>query len=91
MSNRIGKMIAAKIPILRLLENVSDTSPTSVGPLIHPMSPAKAKRANIAVPPAGILLAAILNVPGQRIPTDKPHNAQPIKPTAGNGLKAVNK
>lgn len=46
-----GKMAAARIPILKLSLKQLDIKPTSVGPLVHPKSPARAKKANIAVEP----------------------------------------
>ena len=49
--------------------------PTTVGPLEHPKSPAKAIKAYMAVPPPGSFSAAKLKVPGQKIPTVKPHKA----------------
>ena len=37
----------------------------------------------MAVPPMGILLEAMLIVPGHIIPTEKPHMIQPIRPRIG--------
>ena len=31
----------------------------------------------------GKAIAAVLNVPGQKMPTEKPHTAQPISPMTG--------
>lgn len=80
---RRGKTIANKIPIFKLLPKLSDTYPTKVGPREQPKSPARAKNANMEVPPPRIVFDAMLKVPGQRIPTEKPHNAQPAKLIAG--------
>ena len=60
-----------------------DTNPASVGPPEQPTSPARASMANIAVPPLRIVADALLNVPGHIMPTEKPHTAHPISPTAG--------
>ena len=60
------------IPILKLFSNALDTNPTSVGPPEQPKSPARASRANITVPPRFNAADALLNVPGQRIPTENP-------------------
>ena len=69
------------MPIWRLPSNASAARPTSVGPLVQPKSPARAKSANIAVPPLGSSEDAMLNEPGQRIPTDRPHIPQPASAT----------
>lgn len=39
-----------------------------------PRSPAMASRANMAVPPMGIVPEVMLMVPGHMIPTEKPHS-----------------
>ena len=83
--NRIGKIIAAIMPVLRLSLNRLDTVPTTVGPIEHPTSPANAKNANIAVQPLLIFADDMLNVPGQRIPTAKPHRPHPSKLNKGSG------
>ena len=62
-----------------------ETLPTTVGPIEHPTSPASAKKANIAVEPLFIFEADILNVPGQSIPTDRPHKLHPIRLNIGQG------
>ena len=56
--------MAARIPSLRLSPAIPDTMPASVGPPEHPASPARASRANMAVPPPLIEAAALLKVPG---------------------------
>ena len=65
--------------------------PTIDGPIVAPRSPAKAKNANMAVPPAGHLCAEILIVPGHMIPTEIPHNAQPANPMIGVEDKEASK
>lgn len=87
--NKTGKTVAAIIPILRLSLNRLETDPTTVGPIEHPTSPASAKKANIAVPPLLILADDMLNVPGQRIPTAKPHMPHPIRLNIGNGESEI--
>lgn len=63
--------------------------PVTVGPPEQPTSPARARKANKAVPPRRIAAEALLNVPGQRIPTEKPQTAQPNKLTAAFGTKTM--
>ena len=62
------------MPILRLLPQALETNPARVGPPEQPRSPARASKANMAVPPRGIMEEALLKVPGHRIPTEKPHS-----------------
>ena len=85
----IGKIIAQARPALRLSEQAPETIPTMVGPLEHPISPARAKSANIAVPPFGSFDEAILNTPGHIIPTESPHKAHPISESSGIGERTV--
>ena len=66
-----------------------ETSPERVGPPPHPRSPARASRANIAVPPPRIVADALLNVPGHIMPTEKPVIAHPIRFIAGTGTNAM--
>ena len=82
-SSTTGNITADKIPLFKSEPSASDTMPTTVGPTEQPMSPARARNANIAVPPVGIAEDAMLKVPGHRIPTEKPHKAQPIRPSTG--------
>lgn len=84
-------MNAAASPILRLLPNAAETIPTSVGPAEQPTSPARASMAKSALPPLGQFLVAILNVPGQKIPTDKPQSAQPKRLSKGRDEKAASR
>ena len=81
MSN--GKIIANRSPVCRFPLFAFAIIPTTVGPAEHPMSPANAINAYMAVPAFGSAMAAVLNVPGQKIPTEKPHSAHPIKPNSG--------
>ena len=83
--NKIGNILAATIPILRLSLNTLETLPTIVGPSEQPTSPASAKKANITVDPPFILEADMLNIPGQSIPTDKPHKPHPRRFNIGQG------
>ena len=53
------------------------------------MSPARDRRAYMAVPPAGMAVPAMWNVPGQNIPTENPHTAHPRRANAGQGEKAA--
>lgn len=82
-------MTAARIPTLRLSWKAVDTAPASVGPAEQPRSPARAISANISVPPLLMPAAALLNVPGHIMPTDRPQMAQPIRLTAGTGISEM--
>ena len=84
-----GKTIAESIPTRRLPPNAPETKPARVGPPAQPTSPANASIANSAVPPYGMVTAALLYVPGQRIPTEKPHTAQPSRPATGDGIRTI--
>ena len=79
------KIVCAWIPDL----NISDIKPTIPGPAEQPISPKKASRANIAVPPRGKLLLAREKVPGHIIPTESPHRAHPIRESTGYGENTV--
>ena len=59
--------------------------PTSDGPNVPPMSPAKASIANMAVPPVGMRFDVMLMEPGHMIPTANPLIMQPIKLICGIG------
>ena len=85
----IGNTIAVRIPIFKSAPNAPATFPTIVGPKPHPKSPASARYANITVPPFGHILVAILKVPGQKIPTEKPHNPHPNRASNGIGENVV--
>ena len=66
-----------------------DTAPTTPGPSAHPTSPARANNANMAVPPSGQCTMERLNVPGHRMPTEKPHSAQPASESSGQGANTA--
>ena len=83
ISNTIGKIIPAKIPIFRLSSKTPDTIPTKVGPPEQPISPPNASNANMAVPPLGKTADALLKVPGHMIPTESPQTAQAIRFNSG--------
>lgn len=90
-SSRTGKTIAASIPARRSLPHRLDTMPARVGPPEHPRSPARASMANKTVPPPFMETAALLKVPGQRMPTEKPHTAHPSRLITGMGTRAMHK
>ena len=75
----IGKAVATNNPALRLPPAISENLPTIAGLTVAPKSPAKAKKANIAVPPPGHYCDEMLIVPGHIIPTVKPQRAQPAR------------
>ena len=82
----------AKIsPSFKLLPLALAINPTTDGPAEHPTSPANAINAYIAVPVLGRVIAAVLKVPGQKIPTENPQIAQPKRPIRGLSDKAANK
>ena len=83
--NTTGNIAAKSRPILRSPPAMPEKRPTIDGPTVAPISPAKAKNANIAVPPMGHFCAEILIVPGHMIPTEIPHSAQPANPIIGKG------
>ena len=76
-------MVATKIPVFILPPAAFETKPIRVGPAEQPMSPARAKSANIVVPPLLIFAAQRLKVPGHIIPTDRPQRAQPTNENTG--------
>ena len=78
-----GKITAAKTPRLISSFKISVATPTIVGPNEQPKSPARARKANIAVPPLGKVSEARENAPGHITPTEKPHIAQPNNENAG--------
>ena len=80
-----GKTHATSIPALRSSFLSCEVNPTNQGPNAPPRSPAIARRANIAVPPAGSLLDKMLIVPGHIIPTENPQRIQPVRHI--NGLR----
>lgn len=78
-------MNAGRLPI----EIPSDMSPISDGPAAQPRSPARAKSANIGVPPSGSISEPRVYDPGHRIATATPEIAQPRSESAGRGENAV--
>ena len=56
----IGKIIAVKMPTFIFPLAISDIAPTRDGPEEQPKSPARASKANIAVPPLRRDAAALL-------------------------------
>ena len=84
-----GKIVPARMPPFRFSPKASDTRPIRAGPPVQPRSPARASRANRAVPPPLSLAAARLKVPGHKIPTESPQSPQPAKETAGQGERAA--
>ena len=85
----IGNATADSMPIFILSLKVFATKPTSVGPPLQPKSPAKANKANIAVPPVRKEAAALLKLPGHIIPTERPQMEQPIRLIIGEGHKLM--
>ncbi len=83
ITRTIGKPIPARTPTWRFSPARWDTFPTMAGPVAPPRSPAKARNANIAVPPLGRILDEILIEPGHIIPTEKPQTAHPTSPSIG--------
>ena len=81
----VKKAIAESKPNFKLSFNALETNPTIAGPEEHPASPARARSANIVVPPLGHLSEARLYVPGHIAPTEKPHIPQPIREITGIG------
>ena len=78
-----GNAVAANNPTLRFPPNILEIFPTIAGLIVAPQSPARAKNANIAVPPLGHFCDEILIVPGHIIPTESPQRAQPANPIIG--------
>ena len=89
--SRMGKVVAVKMPARRLSSRRPEAMPTVVGPREQPTSPARARRANMAVPPVRILAEAMLKVPGQRMPTDKPQSPQPMRPRSGEAEREMSR
>ena len=89
--NRIGNTIAAASPLCSEPLSFPETKPTREGPVVQPRSPARANKANMAVPPFGHAAAARLKVPGHMMPTERPHSAQPSSPRTGTGAKTASR
>ena len=86
-----GKTVAARSPVFKLPPATSEILPTMVGLTAAPKSPARAKNANIAVPPLGKFCDDMHMEPGHIIPTANPQNAQPASPRTGNEDKDASK
>ena len=84
-----GNAVAKSNPVFRSPPTASAIVPTMEGPMAAPRSPAKARKANIAVPPFGHFCAEMLIVPGHMIPTAKPQSAQPTRPRIEIGESAA--
>lgn len=78
-----GNAVATSNPIFKLPPAILEMLPTIAGPTVAPKSPAKARKANIAVPPLGHFWDEMLIVPGHIMPTEKPQRAQPASPIIG--------
>ena len=62
---------------------------TTAGPPMQPRSPARARRANMAVPPPRRATAERLKVPGQKMPTEKPQSPHPTRDRRGDPDRAA--
>ena len=87
----MGNRVANSNPVFRLPPTASAIPPTMAGLTVAPKSPAKARNANIAVPPLGHFCEEILIVPGHIIPTDNPQSAQPTRAIIEMGDSAANR
>ena len=83
--------MAQRMPTRKLSSNALEIMPVRVGPPEQPTSPAKARRANRAVPPFRRAAEALLKVPGHMIPTESPHTEQPMSPTMGDGIREMHR
>ena len=81
----------ANIPAFKLSFIIPDICPTTVGPTEQPISPPRANKANMVVPPFGREDEAVLNVPGHIIPTERPQAAHAIRLSCGMGSKDMPK
>ena len=84
-----GNITAAPMPIRMLPPLIVVMKPAAAGPPAHPRSPARARRANIRVPPFFRLAAARLKVPGQKMPTEKPARPKPRRAISGWETRAM--
>ena len=87
----MGNTVAASKPFFRFSPVASATFPTSTGPAVAPRSPANARKANMAVPPAGHFREERLIVPGHMIPTASPQRAHPINPSIAQDAREASK
>lgn len=86
----IGNIVALKIPHFKF-DVACATNPTIPGPDAQPISPPKARIANIAVPPCGYNPEERLNTPGHIMPTENPQIPQAISEITGIGEKTTTK
>ena len=82
---REGKIREAVTPFLRSSPMLDATKPATVGPAEHPISPKRARSANIAVPPLESFFEEREKVPGHIIPTAKPIKAMAKSEKTGEG------
>ena len=82
--NIMGNTHPTSMPDCKLSPAACVTTPTILGPIEPPKSPAMASRANIAVPPRGILRDEMLMVPGHMMPTEKFTGARANHQNNGN-------
>ena len=81
--------MAAPIPRRIFSWNALASAPAKVGPPEHPRSPANANKANKSVPLPRTFADAMLNVPGQNMPTENPARPQPDKAIKGLGTNTM--
>ena len=87
----VGKAVAKSKPVFRSPPTASAIPPTIAGLTVAPRSPAKAQKANIAVPPFGHFCYEMQIVPGHIIPAAKPQSAQLIRPIIETGDSDANR
>ena len=88
-SKIMGKMTEQRIPYCRSPPKTAAMSPATEGPEEHPRSPDSASRANMVVPPNLTLSVARENVPGQKMPTEKPQMIHPMSARTGSGERPM--
>ena len=82
---RIGNRIEKINPFFNSPPSASEIHPITVGPVVHPMSPATASSAKTVVDAFGMAFVVILIVPGHNADTESPHIAHPINETTAFG------
>lgn len=82
-------MMADAMPRRRFSFALFATKPVRVGPAEQPRSPARARSANIAVPPLSSLFDETLKVPGHIMPTANPAPAMPTNDNTGFGVMII--
>ena len=63
--------------------------PATEGPLVQPMSPPRARKENMALPPFLMPAAASEYVPGHISPTENPQSAMPNSDSTAEGENAM--